>query len=79
MSADFFEQCLSWHRAQGKFANGRMREPNLIPNELTPRLYRARLRRLARERGWRLAEYDFNRLRRMGAAEWDALRDKFKE
>lgn len=70
------------YRAADGFADERARaEGNTLsreltmlpPNELTPRLYRARLRRLARERGWRMAEYDFNRLRRMGAGAFCAV------
>jgi Rad3-related DNA helicase/REP element-mobilizing transposase RayT len=34
---DFFAQCVDWHERAGRGA-GRMREPGLIHNELTPRL-----------------------------------------
>jgi leucyl aminopeptidase len=45
----------------------------LPPNELTPALYRKRIRALARAHGWRLAEYDFTRLLRMGAGAFCAV------
>ncbi|MBI3936870.1 MAG: leucyl aminopeptidase family protein [Betaproteobacteria bacterium] len=45
----------------------------LPPNELTPGLYRARVRRLAREFGWRHEEFDLRRLRRMGAGAFVAV------
>lgn len=45
----------------------------LPPNELTPRNYRARLRGLARERGWQLDEWGLDRLRRMGAGAFVAV------
>jgi leucyl aminopeptidase len=43
------------------------------PNELTPREYRRRLRVLARARGWGIEEYDFARLKRMGAGAFCAV------
>ncbi len=45
----------------------------LPPNELTPGQYRARIRALARSRGWKLEEYDIPRLRRMGAGAFCAV------
>jgi leucyl aminopeptidase len=45
----------------------------LPPNELTPGSYRERLRRLAKERGWRHEEYDLKRLRAMGAGAFVAV------
>ncbi len=45
----------------------------LPPNELTPGAYRQRLRTLAREYGWIREEYDFNRLKRMGAGAFCAV------
>lgn len=45
----------------------------LPPNELTPGAYRQRLRTLARKNGWSHKEYDFNRLRRMGAGAFCAV------
>jgi leucyl aminopeptidase len=50
------------------------RELTVLPaNELTPATYRARLKRLARERGWQREEYDLQRLRRMGAGAFVAV------
>ena len=43
------------------------------PNELTPREYRRRLRALARGQGWGIEEYDFSRLKRMGAGAFCAV------
>lgn len=45
----------------------------LPPNELTPGAYRQRLRKLARAREWKLEEFDFNRLKRMGAGAFCAV------
>lgn len=45
----------------------------LAPNELTPGAYRQRLRTLARQQGWTREEFDFNRLRRMGAGAFCAV------
>jgi leucyl aminopeptidase len=45
----------------------------LPPNELTPRTYRRRIAQLAREQGWRRQEFDFARLRRMGAGAFCAV------
>jgi leucyl aminopeptidase len=45
----------------------------LPPNELTPGNYRRRLRELAREKGWRIEEYDLKRLRKMGAGAFSAV------
>lgn len=43
------------------------------PNELTPGRYRQQIRLLARERGWRLAEYPLARLKSMGAGAFVAV------
>jgi len=43
------------------------------PNELTPPVYRKRLRQMARERRWQFAEYDMRQLRRMGAGAFVAV------
>ena len=49
-------------------ANVLCRELTILPpNELTPRTYRRRIALLARAQGWRRQEFDFARLRRMGA------------
>lgn len=45
----------------------------LPPNELTPALYRGRIRSLAQEEGWKVTEYDLKRLRRMGAGAFVAV------
>ena len=45
----------------------------LPPNELTPATYRERIKQLAKEHGWRREEYDFNRLKKMGAGAFCAV------
>ena len=45
----------------------------LPPNELTPGAYRKRVRELAKQKGWRVEEYDVKRLRRMGAGAFSAV------
>ena len=45
----------------------------LPPNELTPGAYRARVKALARQHGWKHEEFDFNRLRKMGAGAFCAV------
>jgi len=45
----------------------------LPPNELTPGLYRKRLHALAQEHGWGREEYDFKKLKRMGAGAFCAV------
>jgi Leucyl aminopeptidase len=35
------------------------------PNQLTPTLYRERVRGLAKDNGWKLAEYDMKKLRKL--------------
>lgn len=45
----------------------------LPPNELTPRNYRLRIKRLARDCGWRHDEFSFARLRKMGAGAFCAV------
>ncbi len=45
----------------------------LPPNELTPGAYRQRLRALAKEQGWVREEYDFDRLKRLGAGAFCAV------
>ncbi len=45
----------------------------LPPNELTPELYRQRIRKFAREHGWEVEEFDLKRLRRMGAGAFVAV------
>ena len=45
----------------------------LPPNELTPGRYRERVRVLAKTQGWRLEEYDFKRLKKLGAGAFCAV------
>lgn len=45
----------------------------LPPNELTPGTYRQRLGALAKAHGWSREEYDFKRLKRMGAGAFCAV------
>ena len=45
----------------------------LPPNELTPGAYRARVKALAKQHGWQREEYDFKRLKKMGAGAFCAV------
>ena len=45
----------------------------LPPNELTPAAYRERVKALAKQHGWTREEYDFKRLRKMGAGAFCAV------
>lgn len=45
----------------------------LPPNELTPGAYRKRIKQLAKQYGWQRDEYDFKRLRKMGAGAFCAV------
>ena len=45
----------------------------LPPNELTPAIYRDKLRQLAGEHGWQHEEYDMDRLRSLGAGAFVAV------
>lgn len=45
----------------------------LPPNELTPRAYRARLKAMAKQMGWRHEEWDMKRLRKLGAGAFVAV------
>jgi leucyl aminopeptidase len=45
----------------------------LPPNELTPGLYRKRVKELARQNGWLLKEFDMKALRKMGAGAFVAV------
>jgi len=54
--------------------NGLARELTMLPpNELTPTHYRARVKKLARAQGWKIAEYNFARLKKMGAGAFVAV------
>ena len=43
------------------------------PNELTPALYRGRVKKLARQQGWKLEEFDMKKLRKMKAGAFVAV------
>jgi leucyl aminopeptidase len=43
------------------------------PNELTPTLYRKRVKELAKQNGWRLKEFDLKALRKIGAGAFVAV------
>jgi leucyl aminopeptidase len=45
----------------------------LPPNALPPAAYRKRVRTLARAQGWKIEEYDFKRLKKMGAGAFCAV------
>ena len=45
----------------------------LPPNELTPGLYRKRVKQLAKQNGWQLKEFDLKALRKMGAGAFVAV------
>lgn len=45
----------------------------LPPNVLTPASYRKRIRAVAKEAGWKVEEYDFKRLKKMGAGAFCAV------
>ena len=45
----------------------------LPPNELTPGLYRKRIKELAKQNGWQLKEFDLKALRKMGAGAFVAV------
>ncbi|CAH1385939.1 Aminopeptidase PepA-related protein [Candidatus Nitrotoga sp. M5] len=45
----------------------------LPPNELTPALYRARVKKLAQQHGWKHMEFDLKELRKLGAGAFVAV------
>ncbi len=45
----------------------------LPPNELTPGMYRQRVRKLAKEQGWKHEEFDMKKLRALGAGAFVAV------
>lgn len=45
----------------------------LPPNELTPGMYRQRVRKLAQDNGWKHAEFDMKKLRKLGAGAFVAV------
>ncbi|MDP2830136.1 MAG: leucyl aminopeptidase family protein [Sulfuricellaceae bacterium] len=60
-------------RAQAE-GNTLARELTMLPaNDLTPRLYRERIRDLAKAEGWKVEEYDLKKLRKMGAGAFVAV------
>jgi leucyl aminopeptidase len=70
------------HRDKDGFAAQRARaEGNVLcreltmlpPNELNPATYRERIKQLAKEHGWRREEYDYARLKKMGAGAFCAV------
>ncbi|MBM3359052.1 MAG: leucyl aminopeptidase family protein [Betaproteobacteria bacterium] len=64
------------HAAERAIAQGNLlcRDLTVLPpNELTPGNYRARVKALARQRGWQHAEHDMKGLRKMGAGAFVAV------
>lgn len=60
-------------RAQAA-GNTLARELTMLPaNDLTPALYRERIRKLAKESGWKYEEFDLKKLRKMGAGAFVAV------
>jgi len=45
----------------------------LPPNELTPEIYRGRIKKLAQQHGWKHEEFDMKKLRKMGAGAFVAV------
>ncbi|MBI3903583.1 MAG: leucyl aminopeptidase family protein [Nitrosomonadales bacterium] len=45
----------------------------LPPNELTPGMYRERIKNLARDNGWKYAEFNLKKLRKLGAGAFVAV------
>jgi leucyl aminopeptidase len=43
------------------------------PNELTPKIYRAKIKTLAKQHGWKMIEHDMKALRKMGAGAFVAV------
>lgn len=64
-----------WERLRATAAGNRLaRELTVLPaNELTPALYRERIRVLAGEHGWQHEEFDMKRLRKLGAGAFVAV------
>lgn len=55
-------------------ANGLARELTALPpNELTPATYRQRIRALAKAQGWKIEEYGYRQLKKMGAGAFCAV------
>jgi leucyl aminopeptidase len=73
---------LHGYKNAGGFAAARARaEGNLLtrsltmlpPNELTPAIYRTKIRELAKSEGWKYREFDVKALRKMGAGAFVAV------
>ena len=45
----------------------------LPPNELTPSIYRTKIKSLAKSNGWKLEEFDMTKLKKMGAGSFVAV------
>lgn len=68
-SADNFAHAVA--RAE---ANALARElTHTPPNELTPKLYRTKIKSLAKQHGWKIIEHDMKALRKMGAGAFVAV------
>jgi leucyl aminopeptidase len=65
----------AWEHLRAVAAGNRLaRELTVLPaNELTPALYRERVRALAGEHGWQHEEFDMKRLRKLGAGAFVAV------
>lgn len=57
--------------AEGNFLTRSL--TNLPPNELTPGAYRKRIKALAKTYGWKIEEFPFEKLRKMGAGAFCAV------
>ncbi len=67
------KKALDAFRAQAE-GNMLCRELTVLPpNELTPGLYRKRIKELAQEQGWQHEEFDMKQLRKMGAGAFVAV------
>jgi leucyl aminopeptidase len=68
-SADNFAHAVA--RAEG---NALARElTHTPPNELTPKIYRGKIKSLAKQHGWKIVEHDMKALRKMGAGAFVAV------
>ena len=57
--------------AEGNFLTRSL--TTLSPNELTPKVYRKRVAALAKQYGWKVQEYSFDKLKKMGAGAFCAV------
>ncbi len=68
-SADNF--ALAFAKAEGNsLARALTHTP---PNELTPKIYRTKIKTLAKQHGWKMVEHDMKALRKMGAGAFVAV------